>query len=346
MGYRGAPITQLSLGENDDCRGFLVGEPHKGLFYMFRMMNDARIEVGMGAAAKASAAYYASLEYTRERPQGRPITAKDPTKPQVPIIEHADIKRMLMFQRAVVEGSLSIILQCGLYSDLAQVCEGEDREKYALLLDLLTPVAKSYPAEMGVQSISQGLQCLGGYGYCDEFPLEQLYRDIRIDPIHEGTTGIQGLDLLGRKVIMKGGKAFQYFVDEVRAVIAAAAGEAELAPYGQRLEELLGRLEEVTGHLAGLAVKGEVERFLADATLYLELFGITAVAWQWLKQGLAVSRKLAAGSGGQDLLFCQGKLAAMRFFFHYETAKTLGLASRLLEADGLTAQLNNDHFFD
>ena len=346
MGYRGAPITQLSLGENDDCRGFLVGEPHKGLFYMFRMMNDARIEVGMGAAAKASAAYYASLEYTRERPQGRPITAKDPTKPQVPIIEHADIKRMLMFQRAVVEGSLSIILQCGLYSDLAQVCEGEDREKYALLLDLLTPVAKSYPAEMGVQAVSQGLQCLGGYGYCDEFPLEQLYRDIRIDPIHEGTTGIQGLDILGRKVIMKDGRAFLYFVEEVRKTVAESAGESELEVCARRLEELLVRLEEVTGHLAGLAMQGEVERFLADATLYLEFFGITAVAWQWLKQGLAVCRGLLAGPSDQEVLFYQGKLAAMRFFFHYEVPKAQGLAHRLMEADGMTARLTTDHFFD
>jgi butyryl-CoA dehydrogenase len=346
MGYRGAPITQLSIGENDDCRGFLVGEPHRGLSYMFQMMNDARIEVGMGAAAKASAAYYASLEYARERPQGRPITAKDPTKPQVPIIEHADVKRMLMFQRAVVDGSLGIILQCGMYSDLAQVCEGEDKEKYALLLDLLTPVAKTYPAEMGVQAVSQGLQCLGGYGYCDEFPLEQLYRDIRIDPIHEGTTGIQGLDLLGRKVMMKGGRAFQYFTAEVRTTLAAAAGEPELTACAARLEELLSRLEEVTGHLAGLALQGEVERFLADATLYLEFFGITAVAWQWLKQGLAVCRGLAAGASGQEALFYQGKLATMRFFYHYEVAKTRGLAQRLMEADGQTARLNSDHFSD
>ena len=166
----GRPITQLAFGDNDDCRGWLVGEPHKGLRYMFQMMNEARIDVGMGAAAIASAAYYASLEYARQRPQGRPVTGKDPLAPQVPIIEHADVKRMLLFQRAVVEGSLALIFQCAQYVDLARVTEGEEKERYELLLDLLTPVAKSYPSEMGILSVSQGLQCLGGYGYCDEFP--------------------------------------------------------------------------------------------------------------------------------------------------------------------------------
>ncbi|MBW1775871.1 MAG: acyl-CoA dehydrogenase family protein, partial [Deltaproteobacteria bacterium] len=192
LGYRGSPITQLSLGEKDDCRGYLVGEPHKGLFYMFQMMNEARIDVGLGAAAIASAAYYASLEYARERPQGRRLSVKDPTLPPVPIIEHPDVKRMLLSQRAIVEGSLSLIFQCCEYSDMIRVSDGEEKERFGLLIDLLTPAAKTYPSEMGIVSVSQGLQCLGGYGYCDEFPLEQFYRDARIHPIHEGTTGIQG----------------------------------------------------------------------------------------------------------------------------------------------------------
>ena len=143
LGYRGAPITQLSMGENNDCRGYLVGEPHRGLLYMLQMMNEARIDVGLGAAAIASAAYYASLEYAQQRPQGRKVTSKDPTQPQIPIIQHADIKRMLLFQRAVVEGSMSLIMQCALYADLGRVLTGEEKEKYELLLDLLTPVAKT-----------------------------------------------------------------------------------------------------------------------------------------------------------------------------------------------------------
>ena len=197
LGYRGCPITQLAFGENDDCRGWIVGEANKGLSYMFQMMNGSRIGVGMGAASIASAAYYASLEYAKERPQGRKLSSKDPLSPQVPIIEHPDIKRMLLFQKAVVEGSFSLLMQCGLYHDLEKVTEGEEQENYNILQEVLIPVCKSYPAEMGILSCSQGLQILGGYGYCDEFPLEQFYRDARIHPLHEGTTGITALSRRG-----------------------------------------------------------------------------------------------------------------------------------------------------
>ncbi len=292
LGYRGAPITQLSLGENDDCRGYLVGEPHQGLAYMFQMMNEARINVGVGAAAIASAAYYASLEYARERPQGRKISAKDPTTPQIPIIEHSDVKRMLLFQRAVTEGALSLLMQCSLYVDRIKTTEGEDKDRYHLLLDLLTPIAKTYPSEMGLLSVSQGLQCLGGYGYCDEFLLELFYRDARIHPIHEGTTGIQGLDLLGRKVRMKGGKAFTLFLDEVQKAIQAADPFPALNPYVGMLKESLEALKNITQHLLGQYQEGRVEQALADSTLYLELFGIIAIAWQWLLQAVSIQKAL------------------------------------------------------
>jgi len=249
LGYRGAPITQLSMGENDDCRGYLVGEANKGLSYMFQMMNEARIGVGVGAAAIASAAYYTALQYTRERQQGRKLTEKDSTRPPVLIIEHPDVKRMLLFQRAVVEGALSLLLQCSKYADVAGVTEGEEHEKYSLLLDVLTPVAKTYPSEMGIVSVSQALQCLGGYGYCDEFPVEQFYRDARIHPIHEGTTGIQALDLLGRKVVMQNGAGFLLFLEEVRNTTHPAMDDPNLRNYGQRLQEALNKLQEVTSRL-------------------------------------------------------------------------------------------------
>jgi alkylation response protein AidB-like acyl-CoA dehydrogenase len=345
LGYRGSPITQLSLGENGDCRGYLVGEPHKGLAYMFQMMNEARIDVGIGAAAIASAAYYEALEYAKERPQGRRLTAKDPTLPPVPIIQHPDVKRMLLFQRGIVEGSLSLLLQCSRYADLARVCEGEERERYSLLLDLLTPAAKSYPSEMGVLSVSQGLQCLGGYGYCDEFPLEQFYRDARIHPIHEGTTGIQGLDLLGRKVRMRNGRAFELFVGVVREAIGSAKVFPQLVPYAERLEAALQRLEKVTSHLVGLAAQGP-ELFLADATLYLELFGITCVSWQWLLQAVSAQRALDQGPSEGETRFYRGKLHTMRYFFHYELPKTEGLSTRLMENEPLTVGMDEGLFND
>jgi len=346
LGYRGAPITQLSLGENNDCRGYLVGEPHQGLPYMFQMMNEARIDVGIGAAAIASAAYHAALEYARERPQGRSARAKDPSLPQVPIIQHADIKRMLLFQRAVIEGSLSLILQCGLYADMKHVAEEAEKERYGLLLDLLTGVAKSYPSEMGVHSVSQGLQILGGYGYCDEFPLEQYYRDARIHPIHEGTTGIQGLDLLGRKVMMKGGKAFHLYGEEVRKTISEALETERLRPHADALEKALVQLEEVTAYLKGVAARGNPDLFLADATLYLEFFGIAAIGWQWLKQGIIVVRGMEAAASEKEKHFYQGKFYALRFFFAYELPKMGGLFERLMNADGLTLEMEEAFFRD
>jgi alkylation response protein AidB-like acyl-CoA dehydrogenase len=344
LGYRGSPICQLSLGENNDCRGYLVGEPHKGLADMFQMMNEARIDVGMSAAAIASAAYYASLQYARERPQGRRLAAKDPTLPQVNIIEHADVKRMLLFQRAVVEGSFSLLLQCCVYADRARVLTGEAKERNELLLDLLTPVAKTYPSEMGVLSVSQGLQILGGYGYCDEFPLELFYRDARIHPIHEGTTGIHGLDLLGRKMTMKGGKAAKHYLQEVEQTITQAREVATLAPYAARLQEALEKLKDVTARLVQISQEKGPEYFLADATLYLEFFGIIAVAWQWLVQALVARKALEKELSEDENNFYQGKFQTFLYFFHFELPKIEGLVQRLVEGDGLTVEMKAELF--
>ncbi len=346
MGYRGCPITQLSLGENGNCRGYLVGEPHKGLSYMFKMMNEARLAVGMQATAIAMSAYYAALEYARERPQGRRLTSKDPTVPQVPIIEHPDVRRMLLFQRSVVEGSLSLVLQCCKYTDLMTAGDEAISSRAALLLDLLTPVAKTFPSEYGLLSVSQGLQVLGGYGYCQEFPLEQYLRDIRIHAIHEGTTGIQALDLLGRKVVMKNGAALRLFIEELQASIQAASSYEDLKPYAERLSDAIAKLQNVTLHLAQFAIKGDVETFLADASLYLEFFGLVTIAWQWLMQGIGARKALDRGAPGPDEPYYGGKLITMRYFFHYELPKIRGLAARLMEADGLTVNMDKGLFAD
>ncbi|MBW2595470.1 MAG: acyl-CoA dehydrogenase [Deltaproteobacteria bacterium] len=346
LGYRGCPINQLSLGEEDDCRGYLVGEPNKGLAYMFQMMNAARIGVGLGAAAIGSAAYYASLEYAKERPQGRKLTDKDPSKPQIPIIEHADVKRMLLFQRAIVEGSLSLLCQCSKYHDLKVVLAGEEKEKYSLLLDLLTPVAKSYPSEMCILTTSQGLQILGGYGYCDEFPLEQYYRDVRIHPIHEGTTGIHGITILGRSITMNNGKAYQLYLKEVQNVIQEAKDIVDLNPSAQALNDALEQLRTTTSHLLGVAKSGDQELFLADATLYLELFSIIAIAWQWLLQAIAAHKALENNPSEDDTNFYEGKLYTFRYFFSYELPKIEGLVKRLNNSDGLTVKMKEKYFAD
>jgi alkylation response protein AidB-like acyl-CoA dehydrogenase len=346
LGYRGCPIVQLSMGEAGDCRGWLVGEPNKGLAYMFQMMNEARIGVGKQATAVASGAYYASLQYAKERPQGRPVQSKDPTQPQVPIIEHADVRRLLFFQRSVVDGAMSLLLQAAKYADISSHGPQDQRERAYLLLDLLTPVAKSFPSEMGIASTSAALQVLGGYGYTDEFSAEQYFRDMRIHAIHEGTTGIQGMDLLGRKVRMQGGLALQHFAQELGQDIASARDDGDLAAYGLRLQEALDELLRVTEQKVALLQGGQVELGLADATLYLDMFGLVAVAWQWLKQGLAARQALALGAGEQDSKFYLGKLATMKYFFHYELVRAAGLARRLNESDPLTVARAEDLFAD
>ncbi|ACL02999.1 Acyl-CoA dehydrogenase domain protein [Desulfatibacillum aliphaticivorans] len=347
LGYKGMPLTELSIGEKNDCRGYLIGEPHKGLKCMFQMMNEARIEVGLGAAGIATAAYYASLEYARDRPQGRKITEKDPTQPQTPIINHADVKRMLLLQRSIVEGSLSLLTQCGMYYDLALVADNEeDKEKYHLLLEILTPIAKSFPSEMGVLSVSNGLQCFGGYGYCDDFPLEQYYRDIRIHPIHEGATGIQAMDLLGRKVLMKNGKASMFYNQEVQKTIDVAKGVKSLEPYAVRLDEAMHQLQQVTMHLLGVAQEDGPEVFLADASLYLEYFGRIAVGWQWLLQGIAAQTKLENGPSKKEADFYTGKVYTMQYYFHYELSKIKGLSERLMEKARLCVDMQTDYFYD
>jgi butyryl-CoA dehydrogenase len=343
LGYKGSPITQLAFGENDDCRGWLVGEANKGLGYMFQMMNGARIDVGLAAAVISSAAYYASLEYAQQRPQGRKLSSKDPLSPQIPIIEHPDIRRMLLFQKAVVEGSLALLYQCGLYEDMEHATEGEEKENYNLLLELLTPVAKTYPSEMGILSCSAGLQILGGYGFCEEFPLEQLYRDVRIHAIHEGTTGIQGQDLLGRKMTMKKGKAAQLYLAEVRKAIKEAEEITELKPFAAKMTDAVALLEKVTAKQFETAAKEGPDMFLADATVYLEFFGIIAVAWQWLRQASCATRALSKSPSEADVNFYQGKLAAFRYFFGYELPKINALSERLLNNDGLTVTLKNEY---
>ncbi len=342
MGYRGAPIVQLVMGEENNCRGYLVGEQGMGLKYMFQMMNEARIGVGLAAAGIATAAYHASLEYTRERAQGRKLTEKDPLKPQVPIIQHTDVKRMLLFQKAVAEGSLSLIIYTSKLADLAGVTEGEEKEKNLLLLDLLTPVAKTYPSEMGILSVSQAIQCLGGYGYCDDFPVEQYLRDIRIHPIHEGTTGIQGMDLLGRKVPMKKGRGLKIYLQEVKGSIALGKEDDELKQYAYQLEGALSLLESVTAYLLSFALKGEIESFMADSTLYLELMGIITIAWQWLLQGIAARRGMKKGSGDDD--FYRGKIIAMKYFYRYELPRSAAVADSLENSGGLTREMKEEYF--
>lgn len=337
MGQKSAPACHMMIGEKDDCVGYLVGEANKGLSFMFQMMNEARIMVGVTGVAVASAAYYAALEYANERPQGRRLNEKDLTKPPTKIINHPDVRRMLLFQKAVVEGSLSLLLECCKFQDMAHITTGEEQERYSLLLDLLTPVAKTFPCEYGISSVSNSLQVFGGYGYTTDFELEQYYRDIRITTIYEGTTGIQSLDLLGRKVTQGKGKSMLYLQNLINKTIEEAKTFDDLKQYATQLRTESQRIGSVTSHLLQYALQGDNERFLADANLYMDMFCIITVGWQWLKQAVVAKQViLTKNPQGSELDFYESKVHTMKYWFHYEMPKTHGLATRLVDEEVLT----------
>jgi alkylation response protein AidB-like acyl-CoA dehydrogenase len=337
LGQRGYATAHLIFGESGITKGFLVGEPNKGLAYMFQMMNAARIAVGQTAAAVASAAYYSSLYYANERPQGRHIANKDLSQEQILIIEHADVRRMLLQQKSFVEGSLSLVNQCLKYYDLEKVTAGEEKEKMYLLLEILTPIVKTYPSDAGVLSVSNGLQVLGGYGFTMDFDLQQYYRDIRIMSIYEGTSGIQSLDLLGRKITMQNGKAFQLLIYEIEQSIISAKEYNELKSYTDTLTAAIETYKSTLYHLQQYALKGEIEKYLADANLFMELSGIITLGWQWLKMSAVAQQAINTGNtNNQTIAFYKSKIETMKFYFKYELPKLGSLCSTLLNPEMIT----------
>lgn len=331
MGQKATPAMHLEFGANNDCTGYLLGEAHRGLPQMFLMMNGARLGVGMGGIHIASAAYCASLQYAHERPQGRRLNEKSALGEPVPIIQHPDVRRMLLLQKSIVEGGLCLILHCYKYLDLETVTDDSSEKKhYSDLLELLTPVAKTYGAEMGFFSVNQGLQVLGGYGYTEDFVLEQLARDVRIMPLYEGTTGIQAQALLGRQVFGNGGRSLAAWYFEVTKDVFDAQEMPTLKPYWNKLITAMRLFQKVTGRLLKTAKKGDQEIFLADASLYLEAFGLLNVAWQWLRQAIVAQQVLDKGQAlGEDAVFYLSKIHTMQFYFHYELPRLKGLMTRL-----------------
>jgi butyryl-CoA dehydrogenase len=320
LGYRGIPNTLLNFGEGKypvrggaGAIGYLVGKPGDGLRCMFHMMNEARIAVGLGAAVLGYAGYEASLDYARNRPQGRPmgVGGKDAKQPQVPIIRHADVKRMLLAQKSYCEGAVALELYCARLVDELHTGDEAAAKEAGLLLEMLTPIAKSWPSEWCLEANSLAIQVLGGYGYTRDFPVEQYWRDNRLNMIHEGTHGIQALDLLGRKVVMDGGKGLALLASKMNGTIERAIAVPGLAAHGNALA---GALKAVGNATKAAWATGNPEEALANATPYLQAFGHTVLAWIWLDVALCAQRQPES-----DLT--QGKLAAARYFFHYELPK-------------------------
>ncbi|MFT6970968.1 MAG: alkylation response protein AidB-like acyl-CoA dehydrogenase [Roseivirga sp.] len=340
LGQRGYCTAHLVFEES---QGHLVGEANKGLSYMFQMMNEARIATGRMGTGIASAAYFASLEYAKERPQGRKLTSsgkKDIDVEQTLIINHPDVKRMLLLQKSIVEGSLSLVMQTSNYVDQEHISEGEEKERYNLLLELLTPITKTYPSEKGLEAVNNGLQVLGGYGFCMDFILQQYYRDIRIISIYEGTTGIQSLDLLGRKVGLKNGKVLEWLAAEVQQTIYQASAHESLQAHIRDLGENLSLIQKVLGVIMPKAQNGDFERYLADATVFMDLFGTIVIGWQWLKMGVAAQNALDNENQPFSNEFYQGKIHTLKFFYKYEMSRCKGLAKTMMDELDLTVDMD------
>ncbi|TRX74739.1 acyl-CoA dehydrogenase [Pseudomonas mangiferae] len=344
MGYRGTTSTALNFGDQGHCVGYLVGQPHHGLAYMFQMMNEARIGVGMGAVMLGYAGYLYALDYARQRPQGRLPDGKDASAPQVAIIQHPDVRRMLLAQKAYVEGAFDLALYAArLVDDSQTLADADERRAAGELLDLLTPVVKSWPSSHCLKANELAIQVLGGHGYTREYPVEQYYRDNRLNPIHEGTHGIQSLDLLGRKVGQNGGAALKQLTRLIQATCAEAAGHPALEPLRAPLEQLLGHLSTVTMALLGDLLQGEVNRGLANSALYLDAFGHAVIGWRWLEQAVRAQRGLDAGQAA-DADFYRGKLQAARYFLTWEVPACHHALS-LLEARDDTCLTMADAWF-
>jgi butyryl-CoA dehydrogenase len=346
LGYRGTTNTLLNFGEGkfpvrgqSGAIGYLVGKPGEGLRCMFHMMNEARIGVGLGATMLGYAGYLASLDYARNRPQGRPITSsgKDASQPQIPIIQHADVKRMLLAQKSYCEGALALELFCARLVDEQRTGATTASAESSLLLEVLTPIAKSWPSEWCLEANSLAIQVLGGYGYTRDFPVEQYWRDNRLNMIHEGSHGIQALDLLGRKVVMQEGQGLVLVNSRVRETLDRAMAIPTLAEHAVALSAAMRMVGDAT---RAAWATGVPEEALANATPYLQAFGHAVIAWMWLD--VAITAQARLGRGDEALL--RGKLAACRFFFHYELPRVAAWL-RVVETRDDTCRTMEDAWF-
>jgi alkylation response protein AidB-like acyl-CoA dehydrogenase len=341
LGWRGLPSIALNFGEEASCHGYLVGEPHRGIQYMFQMMNEARINIGLHGVATASVAYHAALDYARNRPQGRAPGAA-PSDPQVSIVAHTDVRRMLLRQKAIVEGGLLLVLLASRYQDLAQHAETEqERARAALLLDLLTPIAKTFPAEKGFESNVLALQIHGGYGYTSEYLPEAWLRDQKLNSIHEGTTGIQSNDLLGRKVLRNQGAAVAALAEEIEHTLEQAERGGIDSADVARLRTALTHVLEVTAAL-GVTATSDPERALRHAFDYMDMVSTLVVGWLWLLMATRASQALAEGRGDPE--FLRGKLCAAQYWSRTELPRVVQLATLCQDGEDSFARMQDAWF--
>ena len=332
MGLKASSTCTLNFGEQGDCRGWLIGEPDKGLKCMFKLMNHARIYTAVQAIAGASAAYQCALEYTRERLQGRDITNRDFTTPQIPIIEHPDVRSMLLRQKSFIQGMTGLILFCTRASDVMTHSECEEEQaQMRLLLEILTPCLKAYGSDEAFRSITTAVQCYGGSGFCEEYPVAQLLRDNKVFSIYEGANGIQAMDLLGRKIPMENGAAMKALMKEVGRTSKAAGEHEPLQDLAKKLKEAQDEVVAATLHLGALGMSGDFHLYICNATSYLEMFSQLAVSWQLVVQ--AITAQAALDSGAEDVDFYTSVIETARFYVNNQLPHALATAQILKSSE-------------
>ena len=343
MGGRGHTSAALSFGEQDGAVAYLVGEEHKGLMYMFHMMNEARILVGTGAALTALTGFQYSLDYAKERPQGRLLSCKDPQSPPVNIIEHPDVRRMLLTQKAYAEGAYALCLYGHQLADDEKTAPTEiERAHASTILDFLTPVIKSWPSEWGPKANDLAIQVLGGHGYCNEHPVELFYRDNRLNPIHEGTTGIQSLDLLCRKVPMKDFIGYNTFLNEISKTIIDVGQISALSSYASELKIAVENLKLVTTDVLAQVKHQHIDLVFSNSVSYLHMFGHITIAWLWLKQGAIAHKAIENEPHSDDTKFYNGKIQAMKYFFKSELPLTYHWGNLVKNIDSVSYDTQPD----
>ncbi|MFO7838473.1 MAG: acyl-CoA dehydrogenase [Desulfosalsimonadaceae bacterium] len=359
MGLHGSPTTSLAFGSKGRCRGLLLGEENKGMRVMFHMMNEARLGVGLQGLNHASGAYLYAVNYARERTQGRDLLeASNPEAPQVPIINHPDVRRMLLWMKAHVDGMRSFVYYvASLFDREALADSDEERETAQGLIDLLTPLVKGYCTDVGYDVCVQAIQVYGGYGYTKEYPVEQLTRDAKISSIYEGTNGIQAMDLLGRKLGMKKGQVFMDFLGEIQQTVAEAKATEGLEDMAGRVENAANRMGEVAMYIGKAAMSEKVKTAFADSHPFMMVMGDVLLGWMHLWRAAVAAPKLKKAVGSlddaartekagknKDAAFYDGQMRTAQYFIYSVLPATLGKMDAILTANEATVQIHEKSF--
>ncbi|MBF0467996.1 MAG: acyl-CoA dehydrogenase, partial [Desulfamplus sp.] len=345
MGIHGSPTCSMALGSRGICRGTLLGQENKGMSAMFVMMNEARLHVGMQGFSCASASYLNALNYARERIQGKSINAKDRNAPGVPIIQHPEVRRMLLTMKSFSEAMRSLLFYTGLMEDMVNIsAKPEDKARYKGLIDVLIPVAKGYVTDRAFEMCSLGVEVFGGYGFTTEYPQEQLLRDCKITQIFEGTNGIQAMDLLGRKLGLNNGQSFKDLLDEVQKSIEDARKTGSLKDFADKLEFNVTKLKEVAMNLIEKIKSGDISNAFSNAHPFLDVTGDTLMAWMLLWRAIVATEKLQGKPNNKDISFYDGQLKSTQFFINTVLPVSLGKMSVIMAGDTSVVDISEDSF--